>query len=394
MVRGGAGVPNDGPARALDSRLVRAGVVAWTVIGALILLAIVLRFVVAPLLVLAAPLVIGIVIAYLLNPIVSRLEDRGLRRVWGALIVYAVFLALLGVALRFLIPMVGTQVANFARAVPDLLARAQEALSDVARRFGADMDAAAVVGDLGPQGPGGEFISRLFSVTASVVHGVVVLFFGALLGFYILVDLPNIQRAALAAVPARRQREVRAVLHQIGRALGGFFRGQLLVALFVGVASMLALFFVGLPYWALVGMVAGLFNLVPLVGPFIGAVPALFIAFTTDASGGVLHLEPGWPLALGAAIALLVVQQLDNHIISPNVVARTVKLHPVTVMLGLLAGGSIAGLWGMLLTVPLIASTKILLLHVWDTRLRWPPPQPAADDEAAEPSAARPAAPV
>jgi len=159
------------------------------------------------------------------------------------------------------------------------------------------------------------------------------------------------------------------------------------VALFVAVASMLALWIVGLPYWALVGLLAGLFNLIPLIGPFIAAVPALFVAFTTDQSEGLLHLRPGWPLAIGAMIALLVVQQIDNHIVSPNVVARTVKLHPITVMLGLLVAGSLLGLWGMLLAVPVIAAVKIVLLYFWDTSSQWPP---ASSEAKVEPSAPRP----
>jgi predicted PurR-regulated permease PerM len=131
--------------------------------------------------------------------------------------------------------------------------------------------------------------------------------------------------------------------------------------------------------------VAGLFNLIPLVGPFIGAVPALFIAFTTESSGGLLSLDPGWPLAVGAGLALLIVQQIDNHVISPNVVARTVKMHPVTVMLGLLVGGTLLGLWGMLLAVPTIAAAKILVLHYWDTHARWPPPAARAGEREAAP---------
>jgi hypothetical protein len=82
-------------------------------------------------------------------------------------------------------------------------------------------------------------------------------------------------------------------------------------------------------------------------------------------------------------VALLIVQQIDNHIMSPNIVARTVRLHPVTVMLGLLAGGTLLGLWGMLLAVPVLASAKILLLHAWDTRMQWPPPTSAAATAAA-----------
>jgi predicted PurR-regulated permease PerM len=145
------------------------------------------------------------------------------------------------------------------------------------------------------------------------------------------------------------------------------------VALFVGLASMLGLYIVGLPYWALVGAIAGLTNLVPLIGPIIGAILALFVAFTTGASEGLLHLHPGWPLALGSGVALLIVRLVDDYLISPNIVARTVKLHPVTVMLGLLVGGTLVGLPGMLLAVPTIAAIKILLLHYWDTRMQWPP---------------------
>jgi hypothetical protein len=78
-------------------------------------------------------------------------------------------------------------------------------------------------------------------------------------------------------------------------------------------------------------------------------------------------------------VALLTVQQIDNHILSPNIVARTVRLHPVTVMLGLLAGGTLLGLWGMLLAVPVLASIKVVLLHAWDTRMQWPPPSSAPE---------------
>jgi predicted PurR-regulated permease PerM len=174
--------------------------------------------------------------------------------------------------------------------------------------------------------------------------------------------------------------------------VGGFVRGQLLVSLFVGVASAIGLWIVGLPFWAVVGLVAGIFNLIPLIGPFIGGIVAAVIAFTTQTPGeGLLELQPGWPLAVGSAVALLIVQQIDNHIMSPNIVARTVRLHPVTVMLGLLAGGTLLGLWGMLLAVPVLASAKVLLLHAWDTRMQWPPPtSPSPEAPAAMPQGSAP----
>jgi predicted PurR-regulated permease PerM len=202
---------------------------------------------------------------------------------------------------------------------------------------------------------------------------VVVFVIGLLVSFYLVVDLPKIRRAIMAAIPPRHGAEVRSVAADIGHAVGGYFRGQLLVATFVGIASTLALYIVGLPYWALVGALSGLFNLIPLIGPFLAGGIALFIAFTTTgATGGLLHMHPGLPLALGSSVGLLVVQQIDNHIVTPNVIGRTVSLHPVTVMLGLLAAGSVFGLPGMLLAVPVAGSAKVVILHWWDKR-RWPP---------------------
>jgi predicted PurR-regulated permease PerM len=364
------------------SRVIRWGLVAWSLIGVLILAYLIYRYALYPIRVVVAPLLVAMIIVYLLNPLVSRMTVRGLPRVWATLITYVVFLGTVGMGLRYLIPLLAHQVSQFAASVPDLLTRAQDSLNQTLHRFGAEnVKTSELFRALSPKGGAGSFISRIFSLTQSVVHIVVVWVLGIVLGFYLLVDLPKIRRGAMAFLPASRRDEVRSVLEKIGGALGGYFRGQLLVALFVGLASMLGLYIVGLPYWALVGAVAGLTNLIPLIGPFIGAIPAVFIAFTTNSSEGLMHLEPGWSLAVGSCLALLIVQQIDNHIISPNMLSRTVKLHPVTVMLGLLVGGTLLGLPGMLLAVPSIATIKILMLHYWDTRMQWPPKK---RDEVAE----------
>ncbi len=355
------------------SRIAKWGVVCWSLIGVAILAYFVYRVALYPIRVVVVPLAVAMVIVYLLNPIVSAIEGRGVPRVWGTLLTYLVFLSIVGVALRFLVPMLASQVSSFASTLPRLLANAQGDLARTFDRLGADVQTTDFFRALSPEGGAGTFFSRIFSFTAGVLHSAVVFLLGLVLSFYLVVDLPKIQRGFMAIVPPANHRELISILERMGRALGAFFRGQLLVALFVGLASMLGLYIVGLPYWAVVGGVAGLFNLIPMIGPFIGAIPALFIAFTTTTSGGLLNLEPGWPLAVGAGVALLIVQQIDNHIISPNVVARTVKLHPVTVLLGLLVGGTLLGLWGMLLAVPTIASAKILVLHYWDTRMHWPP---------------------
>jgi predicted PurR-regulated permease PerM len=113
----------------------------------------------------------------------------------------------------------------------------------------------------------------------------------------------------------------------------------------------------GLPFWLLVGMIAGVFNIIPLIGPWIGAIPGVVIALTTRDVTTAL-----WVVAIMAGA-----QQIDNHLITPNVMQRAVRLHPAAVMLALLAGGTLGGFFGLLLAVPVAAVLKIVCGHLWRT---------------------------
>jgi predicted PurR-regulated permease PerM len=342
-------------------RFVRIGIVAWCGIGVVVLGYLLVRMMVYvnPV---VPPLLIAVAVVYLLNPLVSALERRGLPRVAGAGIVYVLFLCIVALVVSLLVPVVTRQVTSVIDHFPDYLADGQATIRRLASRFGQEpnfrLDAEQVREWLSA-GENRQAVTRyltgLRSVTNSVISGLIIIVLGPVMAFYLLVDLPRLRRGAMALVPPGRRGEIRGLMDRIGQAVGGFFRGQLLVALFVGVASSIGLWAIGLPFWLLVGMVAGVFNLVPLVGPFIGGGLAVIIA-----------LVSGQPLkAVWAALVLLAVQQIDNHLISPNVMGRTVQLHPVVVMLALLVGASVAGLFGMLVIVPLVAVAKIVFLFMW-----------------------------
>jgi predicted PurR-regulated permease PerM len=148
------------------------------------------------------------------------------------------------------------------------------------------------------------------------------------------------------------------------------------VALIVGVLTSIGFWIIGLPFWLVIGAIAGLTNLIPLVGPFIGGGLGLIVGVVSEGVG----------LGLQAGVVALVVQQIDNHIISPNVMKRTVQLHPVTVMLSILAGGALAGFWGVLLGVPTVAVVKLLMSHFWTTRVLGTSASPYASSRAEPPS--------
>ena len=364
-------------------RLRRAGIAAWSVIGILIVVAIAL-WLLRQIRVIFPPLVLALLIIYLLNPIVTRLHQRGVRRSVGAVLAYVVVLGGLTIAGILLAPAVSRQVSNFSDNVPQLRADVVETINDFAAeiddRFGIAIDTEQISCLLGPEGTSfeGEFSTaecdevtrefrerlshhagRITEIGFSVLEGLLVFILAPLLALYILIDLPQLQRDALNLVPESHRDEFADVGSKVGRAVGGFFRGQLLVALLVGVMSSIGFWIVGLPFWLVIGAIAGFTNLIPLVGPFIGGGLGLIVGTVTE----------GAALGLAAALVALVVQQIDNHVISPTVMKRAVQLHPATVMLSLLAGGTIAGFWGVLLGVPTVAVVKLLLAHFWTTRV-------------------------
>ena len=272
--------------------------------------------------------------------------------------------------------------------IPDLLQRAENGLVSFSNRLGVHIDPQAFFRSFEPGQGGFNFLGRITSFTSGVVHVALVVILGPLLAFYLLVDLPKIQRVSTALVPAPRRDEVRGLAGTLADTVGGFFRGQLVVALLVGAFCVAAFYVVGLPYFALIGSLTALLALVPLIGLVIAAIPVLFVAFTTSGrTGGPLHVSGGWKLALACSVILVVAQQIDLRLLSPRLLSRTVRLHPVTVLLSLLVGGTLQGLWGMLLAVPFAAALKVLLLHMWDTRSQWPPRGAHASEPAPAPAA-------
>lgn len=380
-------------------RLRRAGVAAWSLIGLLILGSI-LVWVLFKIKIIFPPLVVALLIIYLLNPIVSRLEERRVSRTAATFVAYVFVLGTITLLILAVSPFLSGQIDRFSEEWPrfkvelaDSITNAGEGVED---RFGVSVDTASVTCLLGADdtedvdAPSHQrcdevtsgfrdriaaSTSRLTELGSSVLEVLFIFVLGPLLALYLLIDLPHLQRDLLNLVPPAHREEVADLGSKVGRTVGGFFRGQFLVALLVGVMAATGFAIIGLPFWLVIGAIAGFTNLIPLVGPFIGGGLGLLIGSVT---GGV-------SLGLKAAVVALIVQQIDNHIISPNVMKRAVKLHPVTVMLSILAGGTVAGFWGVLLGVPAVAVAKLVMSHFWSTRVLGTEPSPYAATAAVTP---------
>lgn len=361
---------SDGQSRALTWFLR-----TWTTIGLLGLAYAAWLVLEGPLGIIMPPLALAAVIVYILNPFVHLLERRGLHRAVGTSIAYLALIGGLVLAGLVLAPIIAEQVAGLAENAPQIGVNVQTAVNDQLARFGVDARVA-----LDPESDQvretlrqyflggaareqlGEILAGAGSVARTVFHAAVLVVLGPILAFYLLVDLPNVLNGLQRLIPPRYRDEVVGLFRGMGWRVGGYFRGQLLVAAFVGVSTAVGLAAVGLPFWALIGGVTGIFNLIPLIGPFVGGVIGVIVALTAGS---------GPTQALWVVIVMVAVQQVDNHIISPNVMSRTVELHPVTVMLGLLVAGTLYGILGMLVAIPVIATVKLVALHLLATRAPW-----------------------
>jgi predicted PurR-regulated permease PerM len=365
-------------------RIRRAGQVSWALAGMAAVLAL-LALVGWVIRVIWPPLILAAAIVFLLNPIVSWLQRRRVPRALGTGITYLGVAATV-VLVGFLIaPQVRTQWDQLADEWPDLRADIEEQIDDWAEQSRDDDWPVevptfeeledAIAGEEPATDTNGdgevsaeeeavqdraELFDRIdtFREMGLRVFNVGLIFvLGPIIAFYLLMDLPHIRRVIESMIPERRRGEALLVGRRLNQAIGGYFRGQLAVAAIVGTMASIGLAILGLDFWLVVGMIAGVFNMIPMIGPWIGAIPGVVIALTTRDVGTAL-----WVVVIMAGV-----QQIDNHFISPVVMKRAVKLHPAAVMLALLAGGTLGGFLGLLLAVPITAVLKILVGHLWRT---------------------------
>ena len=359
-------------------RIRRAGAVCWALCGVAALIALV-GFVAYVFRVIWPPLILASAIVFLLNPVVTRLQHRHVPRVLGTAASYLAVAALIGIVILLVAPLATRQYDDLAEEWPELRRDLEESIDDLSERSveddwpieiptyaelerqfsgdtSADADGDGVISEEERQDRFAEQLDTARELGLRVFHVGIIFVLAPIIAFYMLVDLPHIREVMRALVPERARGDVMVVARRLSTAIGGYFRGQLAVAFVVGTMSSIGMLIIDLPFWLIVGMVAGLFNMIPLIGPWVGAVPGIIIAITT---GG------GLSQAIGVAVTMAIVQQIDNHFISPIVMQRAVKLHPAVVMLALLAGGTLGGFFGLLLAVPAAATLKIVVGHAW-----------------------------
>ncbi|GIW24576.1 AI-2E family transporter [Meiothermus sp.] len=311
-------------------------------------------------------LVLAFVFAYLTSPIVRRLE-RWVPRFVGVLLVYLGLILFLGLA-SFLIADMVNVLARFATELPRILAPLLAWIENLPSSVGRIQIPPALEGAFAQAAQNLQTLLEGFTQTllqglrallsqggslvgffASLVGGALQLFAALIISVYLLYDLPQISRALFQAVPLPYQPLAADILTKLDRAVGGYLRGQLQVAFWVGLLIGVGLWIFGVPLAGSLGLLAGVFNLIPFAGVIISTVPAMLLALTV-----------GWPQVIAVLGVVVVANQIEAHLLSPRILGQATSLHPVSVIGAILVGSSLYGLVGALLAVPLTAFLKVL----------------------------------
>jgi predicted PurR-regulated permease PerM len=305
--------------------------------------------------------VVAWAIAYLLAPLVERIDSRTvLNRAASVAVVYVLLaVALVGLTSLVVAPL-SQQLTDFTARAPEYGDRAAQAVVETQRRLremGLNVDLAELYGTL-PQRVG-EIASAYAADILGVLSATAGVFFNLtlvlIIAFLMLIDGDAMWRRFVMRLPMDRQREAELLRESADRSFGGFIRGSVILGAIYGVATLAYLTTFGVPFSGVLSIVAGLTVIIPFFGPIIAMVPVLGV--TAVAAGDRL---------LWVFIVTLLLQQVALNVISPRIMARSIGIHPIFVFFSLLLGAKIAGFWGVVLAMPVAGILNTLIQYAYD----------------------------
>jgi predicted PurR-regulated permease PerM len=329
------------------------------------------------------PFIWGLILAYVLLPVVGAIERRfALPRTVAALAVFVAVLAIIFGGGRLVVPRIVENAGDLQKNWPVLLANVQQTISNTFDQLGlGDLDDILI-------GPNVDDIERQITAMAArtalpfaVAFGHFLLEFLVFLiaTFLLLRDAPRLYEFVRRNLPSRERREVIHVLGETNVMLGRYIRGQLLLVLLMSTVTTVGLTILGVPYSVLLGVVTGLLETIPFVGPITAGAIACLVALG--------HPNPfGWSqlIYVGVvAVMYTILRHAEDYLVIPTVIGRAVRLHPAIVIFSLLTGGAVFGLLGIFLAVPFAATLRLVLIYV-GAKLRDQDPFPQLEVELAE----------
>lgn len=330
----------------------------------LIVLAIIaLVFIRKPLFNVINPFIYALVLAYLLDPIVKILEKRKIKRIWAILIIFLLIIALFAVLFASFIPKLTEEVKEFVDNIPSIFESMKNTIENfqlngfefLPKEMRDFLDLDKQISNLSKNIE--VFFNGLIGFLVQSTGTIFDLIMTPLIAFYYLKDKEKIKELIIKAFPLRYREFVKRVGWDVDKVLGGFIKGQLTVAAFVGTLTGIGSLIIGIPYALTIGLVAGITNIIPYFGPWLGGILPTILAFIEKPI-----------MALWAVGLIVVVQQIEAALISPRVMSRSVGIHPLLVIFSVLFFGGLFGIVGMILGVPMMAVLLLIFGYIREYR--------------------------
>ena len=303
-----------------------------------------------------SPLFIGFVVAWLFAPLVDKMTKKGMSRILASIIIYVVFILFLIIFFRIFIPIIYNELNELVSTLPAIMTKITNFIDDLFKEVnveGIDINGMKdnILGAITAYGNSisSSLPTTIVNVMSKLFSGLGSIFFGLIIGLYMLFDFDNVTNLLLKLIPKRHQMEVADLLENIGREVRKSVNGTLLVACMVFVCDTIGFSIIGLKSALLFGLFCGITDLIPYIGPYIGTAVATIVAFTQNTFIGV-----------GVLIIAIIVQLVESYILQPVVMSKATKLHPVTIICGLLIFGHFFGIIGMILAVPIMSIFKVI----------------------------------
>lgn len=304
------------------------------------------------------PFILAMVIAYLLHPIVKKLEKRNISRTKSIIMIYICFSIVFTALMIFIVPQIVENTKELMNTLPQITLEYKSNFNGMVNIINSSKWPPDIKNAIFKQINTGTTIAEnaiidtLKNSLAGFIRTISTMFdfvLAMIIAFYLIKDAEFFKKVSLSMVPRKWRNGLIGTFREINEIMSNFIQGQLLTALIVGTLETIALLILGVKYPLILGMVGGIANIIPYFGPIIGAIPSVAIALIES------PIKAMWTI-----IAFIVIQQLDNGFISPKIIEGRLGLHPVTTILAVLVGSEFFGIVGMLVAVPVAAVLKVI----------------------------------
>lgn len=286
-------------------------------------------------------LFVAVIFVSALSPLVEFLVRLKLPKAVSIAMTYIIIIAIVAGLIISIVPPLIEQSSRLIVASPSLLAQFFNITNIDKSVFSSELTS---------------FSKNLFSITVSIFDNLLTIIFLLVLTFYMLLEKNNLESRA-ASLFRHKEERVRRSIVKIEEKLGSWLQGQLILSLLIGILSYIGLTILNIPYALPLALIAGVMEVIPVIGPIISALPAIFLALTISPI-----------LSVGVAAMYLIIQQMENHLIVPQVMKRAVGLNPLVVILAIAIGSRLLGIPGALLAVPMAVVLQIIAAEIIEGR--------------------------